>query len=131
MSDRTFDEVIEAHRRAIGATQVRVSLGPEATPDGLASALEGLRRTGALYASFTELEREQAKVHRLRGVLSQISRLTTTPFEGLAPEEVQRRMSEIFALTDMVPDVDLEGDIAWMQAERERRGEPLPIPEGT
>jgi hypothetical protein len=124
MTDRTFDEVIEAHRQAIGADQVRVSLGPHATPDGLAAALEGLRRTSAVYASFTELEREQAKVHRLRGVLRQVSGLTTTPFDGLAPEEVQRRMSEIFALTDLVPDVDLEGDIAWMRAERDRRGEP-------
>ena len=130
MTDRTFDEVIEAHRQAIGALQVRVSLGPEATPDGLAAALEGLRRTGAVYASFTELEREQAKVHRLRDVLRQVSRLTTTPFDGVTPEEVQRRMSAIFDLTDLVPDVDLEGDIAWMRAERERRGEPLPVPEG-
>lgn len=130
MPERTFDEVIEAHRQAIGAAQVRVSLGPEATPDGLAAALEGLRRTGAVYASFTELEREQAKVHRLRDVLRQVSRLTTTPFDGVTPEEVQRRMSAIFDLTDLVPDVDLEGDIAWMRAERERRGEPLPVPEG-
>lgn len=130
MPERTFDEVIEAHRQAIGAAQVRVSLGPEATPDGLAAALEGLRRTGAVYASFTELEREQAKVHRLRDVLRRVSGLTTTPFEGLPPEEVQRRMSAIFDLTDLVPDVDLEGDIAWMRAERERRGEPLPAPEG-
>ncbi len=126
MPERTFDEVIEAHRQAIGAAQVRVSLGPEATPDGLAAALEGLRRTGAVYASFTELEREQAKVYRLRDVLRQVSGLTTTPFEGLPPEEVQRRMSEIFALTDLVPDVDLEGDIAWMRAERDRRGQPQP-----
>jgi hypothetical protein len=126
MSDRTFDEVIEAHRQAICATQVRVSLGPEATPDGLATELQGLRRIGALYTSFTELERERAKVHRLRGVLRQVSGLTTTPLEGLAPEEVQRRMSEIFALTDMVPDVDLEDDIAWMQAERDRHGQPQP-----
>ena len=126
MPERTFDEVIEAHRQAIGSAQVRVSLGPEATPDGLAAALEGLRQTGAVYASFTELEREQAKVHRLRGVLRQVSRLTTTPFDGISPEEVQRRMSEIFALTDLVPDVDLEGDIAWMRAERDRRGQPQP-----
>ncbi|PTX52623.1 hypothetical protein IQ03_03948 [Gemmobacter caeni] len=126
MPERTFDEVIEAHRQAIGAAQVRVSLGPEATPDGLAAALEGLRRTGAVYASFTELEREQAKVYRLSDVLRRVSRLTTTPFEGLPPEEVQRRMSEIFALTDLVPDVDLEGDIAWMRAERDRRGQPQP-----
>lgn len=130
MTDRTFDEVIEAHRQAIGALQVRVSLGPEATPEGLTAALEGLRRTGAVCASFTEVERERAKVHRLRGVLGEVSRLTTTPFDGVTPEEVQRRMSAIFDLTDLVPDVDLEGDIAWMRAERERRGEPLPVPEG-
>lgn len=126
MTDRTFDEVLEAHRQAIGASQVRVSLGPAATPDGLAAALEGLRLTGAVYTSFTEVERERAKVHRLRGVLGEVSRLTTTPFDGLPPEEVQRRMSAIFALTDLVPDVDLEGDIDWMRAERERRGEPQP-----
>lgn len=129
MPDRTFDEVVEAHRRAIGASQVRVSLGPEATPDGVAAALEGLRRTGAVYAGFSELERERAKVHRLRGVLRKVCGLTTSPIEGLTPEEDRRRMSEIFSLTDLVPDVDLEGDIAWMRAERERRGEPLPIPD--
>ena len=33
---------------------------------------------------------------------------------------------EIFSLTDLVPDVDLEGDIDWMRAERERRDEALP-----
>ena len=65
-------------------------------------------------------------MHRLRDVLRQVSRLTTTPFDGISPEEVQRRMSEIFALTDLVPDVDLEGDIAWMRAERDRRGQPQP-----
>lgn len=54
-------------------------------------------------------------------------RIITTPFEDLPPpEDLQRRISEIFALTDMVPDVDLEGDIAWMQAERDRRGQPQP-----
>lgn len=126
MKDKTFDEVMEAHRQAIGADQVRVSLGPDATPEGLAAALEGLRQTGTVYASFTELEREQAKVHRLRGVFRQMSGLTTTPVEGRPPEEVQRRMSEIFALTELVPDVDLEGDIAWMRTERDRRGEPQP-----
>ena len=126
MTDRSFAEVIEGHRLAIGASQVRVSLGPEATPDGLAASLEALRLTGAIYASFTELEREQAKVHRLRGVLGEVSRLTTTPFDGLPPEEVQRRMSAIFDLTDLVPDVDLDGDIAWMRAERDRRGEAPP-----
>jgi len=126
MKDRTFDEVIEAHRQEIGASQVRVSLGPEATPEGLATALEGLRRTGAVYASFTEVERERAKVHRLRGVLRKVCGLTTSPIEGHTPEEGRRRMSEIFSLTDLVPDVDLEGDIAWMRDERERRGEPLP-----
>jgi hypothetical protein len=126
MPDRTFDEVIEAHREEIGATRVRVMLGPEATPDGLASALAELRRTGAVYTSFSELERERAKVHRLHGVLGRVSGLTTTPFDGLSSEEVQSRMSEIFSLTDLVPDVDLEGDIDWMRAERERRGEALP-----
>lgn len=129
MSHRTFDDVIEAHRQTIGASRVGVSLGPEATPDGLATALEGLRRTGAVYASFSELERERAKVHRLRSVLRQVSGLTTTPLKGLAPGEVQRRMSEIFALTDMVPDVDLEDDIAWMRSVRERLGVPQPSPE--
>lgn len=126
MTDRTFDEVIEAHRQTIGASQVRVSLDPEATPDGLAAALEGLRQTSAVYASFTELECERAKVHRLRGVLRKVCGLTTSPIEGLTPEEGRRRMSEIFALTDLVPDVDLEGDIDWMRAERERRGELMP-----
>lgn len=126
MTDRTFDEVIEAHRQAIGASQVRVTFGPAATPDGLAASLEWLRLTGATYAGYSEVEQERAKVHRLRAVLGEVSRLTTAPFDGLPPEEVQRRMSAIFGLTDLVPDVDLEEDIAWMQAERERRGEPLP-----
>jgi hypothetical protein len=126
MPDKTFDEVIEAHRQAIGASQLRVTIGPDATPDGLSAALEGLRRTGAVYASFTELEREQAKVHRLRGILRKVCGLTTSPIEGHTPAEGRRRMSEIFSLTDLVPDVDLEGDIAWMRAERERRGEAMP-----
>lgn len=131
MTDRTFDEVIETHRQEMGASEVRVSLGPEATPDGLATALYGLRRTVSVYEGFTEVERERAKVHRLHGVLRKVCGLTTSPIEGLTPEESRTRMSRIFSLTDLVPDVDLEEDIAWMRAERERGGSTFPDPEET
>jgi hypothetical protein len=124
--ERSFEDVIEAHRLKISASKVRVSIGSDATPDGLAAELEKLRLKIAAYASFTELEREQAKVHRLRAVLSRISALTTTPFDGVSMEETQKRMSEIFGLSDMPPDIDLEEDIAWMTAQREKRGEALP-----
>lgn len=124
--DRSFDDVIEAHRLKIGGSKVRVSIGPDATPDGLAAELEKIRLKSAAYASFTELEREQAKVIRLRRTLSRVCRLTTMPLEGISLEETRGRMSEIFALTDIVADVDLEEDIEWMTAQREKRGEALP-----
>lgn len=94
----------------------------DATPEGLDAAIEEINRRSEAWAVYSELEREQAKVHRLRKVCGK----TPQPLEGLSQEEYSARLSEIFGLTDLVPDVDIEGDTAWMREQREKRGEPLP-----
>jgi hypothetical protein len=111
----TFDDVIEKHRVATGASRLRVTPGPEATPGTLDAELTRIGAIGAAHAAFRPEEIEAAKVARLRGLLREI--------DGLARAG---DVSAILLKTDLIADVDLEADIAWMRAEREKRGEPLP-----
>lgn len=124
-TERTFDDVIEEHRQAVGAERVSVTLGPAATPEGLARELEKTRRKTAAYESFSELEREQAKVARLRGVMRSALRHSQRRLDATA-DEMSAKLSAIFGELDLVPDVSLEADTAWMVEQREGRGQPLP-----
>lgn len=110
----TFDDVIEEHRQAMGASSIHVSLGPEATPEGLQAVLAGLKAKGELYGSFSEAERRAAEVHRLRGLIDEISKTARNP--DFAPEA---RLRQIIDMTDMIPDVDLELDIEFMTQARQ------------
>lgn len=105
----SFDTVIEAHRQAIGASSVHVTLGPEATPEGLSQVLSDLRVQMDHYVSFPEALRRGAEVHRLRKLLDEISRTASDPSRSEAD-----RLRAIVDMTDMVPDVDLDLDIAFM-----------------
>jgi hypothetical protein len=125
---KTIADVIEAHRQELKATHLSVTLGPDATPEGLDAALKDINRRSAAWAAYSELEREQAKVHRLRQVLRQVCGKTRQPLEGLSLEEYSARLRDIFGLTDLVADVDIENDTAWMREQREKRGEALPAP---
>ncbi|MCW3782911.1 hypothetical protein [Defluviimonas salinarum] len=120
----TFEDVIEEHRKAVGADKVHVSLGDEATPEGLRDVLAKTRVIGSRYAAYTDAEKAEAEVARLRDELRKIRVMTGNA--ELSPDE---RLDKIFFLADMVPDVDLDKDIAWMEAERRRKGIALPYPE--
>lgn len=110
----TFDDVIEEHRQALGASSVHVSLGLEATPESLRAVLAELNAKGEIYGSFSDAERRAAEVHRLRGLIDEISK--TAANSDLAPEA---RLRQILDMTDMIPDVDLELDIEFMTKARQ------------
>jgi hypothetical protein len=55
LTEKTFDDVIENHRVAVGADSFRVTLAPGATPDGLEQELAKLRESTGYYYSFSEL----------------------------------------------------------------------------
>ena len=48
----TFDEVIEEHRVKTGADNIRVTLGKDATPEGVATELEKIRLSVEEYNTF-------------------------------------------------------------------------------
>ncbi|WP_027234304.1 hypothetical protein [Leisingera caerulea] len=112
----TLTDVINKHRAARGADQLRATLGPEATPEALDRDLTRLFSDVNAWAAYRPEEIEAAKVARLRSLLGEISTLAA-----------KGDTSRIWDLTDMIADVDIEADTAWMRAEREKRGEPLPV----
>lgn len=112
---KTFDDVIEAHRLAVGAKKVHVTLGPEATPDGLEASLARSRQEAAVFGSFPIEERQLAFIARLRGTIRKIDRLAR-----------HENYKGILRLTDMIVDVDMVEDLRHMAAAREKRNEPLP-----
>lgn len=123
----TFDDVIEAHRQDVGAEKVHVTLGSKATPEGLSEELRKIRERTRLHASFTEVEIEKAKVARLRKDFRKISKLCQRRIDQeLSQGEIDRRLSDIFAISDMFIDVSLEEDTVWMADQRLKRGMSLP-----
>lgn len=116
-----IDAVIEEHRKLVGAEKVHLSLGPNANAENIRSSLEEIRNKSKQYNDFSELEQEKAKVARLRARLSRICNLGQTDFREYDKqhEDVTKLKREIFNLTDLVPDVDLDKDTEWMQLNRE------------
>ena len=70
------------------------------------------------YVAFRPEERLAAEIARLRATLHEISRIATQ-----GGVEVP---GQVASLSAWVPDIDLEEDIAFMAAERQKRGEELP-----
>lgn len=124
--DKTFDDVIEAQRTHLKAERFHVTLGPEATPESLERAFAKINAETARWASFTELEREQAKVARLTAALGRIASRCARPLLA-ERKELEDRLNDIFGEADMVADVDLVEDVAWM--EENRRKQRLELPE--
>jgi hypothetical protein len=123
----TFDDVIEEHRQAVGASKVNITRGPNATPEGVAGELREIRRRGALYESFTELEKEQAKVNRHRVSLRKIGQHCKSRIDQeLTVEELNERLSVIFQFTDLIADVSIELDLVFMVLRRRKLGQVLP-----
>jgi hypothetical protein len=92
-----------------------VTLGDRATPEGLDANLAQLGAQFRAFAAFRPEEVQAARLARLEDLIGRIN--------GLA---AQGRSDEIWDLTEMVPDHDIDVDLAWMTADRQRRGEPLP-----
>lgn len=108
-------DVIEAHRQAVGAESVHVTLGENATPEGLAKAFADIRVQTGLLDAFRPEERAQAEVKRLRKLLRKV--------DGLARAG---NTSAIISAVDLVPDVVMDADLHFMADQRRKRGEELP-----
>ena len=125
LAEKTFDDVIENHRVATGADNVRVSLAPGATPDGLENELKRLRAKNRYYDSFSELERERAKVARLHDKLRKVAQHCARPLDA-SKADLESCLSKVFTEADLIFQVDLEGDVAWMERQREKAGIAFP-----
>jgi hypothetical protein len=123
----SFEDVFEDHRTKVGAEYVSFTLGPEATPEGLAEVLETIRAVSARYNSFTDLEKKEAEVARLRSVMGETIRFAQGHHDD-SREELLQRLSKVFGKLDMVADVNLDKDIKWMIEQREKKG--LSLPQG-
>ena len=122
VSERSeIDTVIEEHRVLIGAEKAHLSLGPGANPSNVKTALEEIRIKTKEYNYFSELEQEKAKVARLLAIIKSISKLGQTDFLEYDNQhkDVTKLKREIFNLTDLIADIDLEKDTEWMKLNRE------------
>lgn len=125
MTAQTIEDVIEEQRILMGASELRVTLGPDATPDSLSEVLNALRERTELYNAFTPLEQKEAEVFRLRKIMRSALEITQRPLSESA-EDSSKRLSDIFLKLDAISDVDLEEDTMRMISERKRKGLPLP-----
>ena len=124
-TEKTFDDVIENHRVAVGADSFRVTLAPGATPDGLEKELAQLRKKNSYYNSFSELERERAKVARLRNQLRRVAKHCARPLDA-SKADLETCLNKVFFEADLIWHVDLERDVAWMEEQREKAGIAFP-----
>lgn len=113
--DAAIRDVIENHRREVGAKSVHVTLGENATAEGLAESFAEVRIQTGLYDAFREEEKRRAEVRRLRKLLQRIW--------GLAHRGDNKAIA---TATSFVPDVVLLEDLHEMAARRNGRGEALP-----
>lgn len=116
----TYEEVITEHQKIVGAGRISFTLGPESTPEGVREELNKLRIIQNAYDEFSDLEKEKAKVARLKRQLSKICKLSKTSIHDFASQtkEVSKLKSEIFNLSDYFIDVDLDADMKWMELKR-------------
>lgn len=115
----TFEDVINEQKELRGLKDLHVSLGFEATPEGLRDEFRKLNAKVDEYTSFSEFEREQAKNVRLHALINKLAKLSfkVEPTE----ESLSKFRDEVFTLTDLIPDVDLEEDTEWMRNNRKSR----------
>ncbi|MSU91886.1 hypothetical protein GE300_20140 [Rhodobacteraceae bacterium 2CG4] len=67
------------------------------------------------YAAFSREARLEAEVARLRGNLKTIAGLCKRPIDA-DQALLNRKLGEIYDTVDLLPDLDLETDLAWMKA---------------
>lgn len=121
----TFDTVIEEHRLKVGADRVHVTLGPDATPEGLAAEMERVRLDGELIGAFSEVEMERARTARLKRDITALARKATEALQGSEEDRV-RALRDVSMADDMFTDTDMVEDLVWMVLDRKARKEPLP-----
>lgn len=112
-----------AMRAASDHVSAVMALAPGASPQPTAAEVAQARARVVEsldhYASYSEEERLRARLSRLEGYLEQISHIAGHQ-RGLSTPELESKLSQIFLLSECVPDVDLEQDIAFMEGERAR-----------
>ena len=113
-----IDEVIEAHRVKIGADKVHISLAPGATAEHVQKFFDDMTVLKDRYNSFSPLEQEKAKVARLRALLSRICKLGKRRLDDNLSQDTIDLKHQIFSLTDMIADVDMDKEIEWMELNR-------------
>ncbi|HDZ51560.1 hypothetical protein LCGC14_0111360 [marine sediment metagenome] len=119
-NERTIADVIEEHRLLVGADEVRLPLGPEATAENLEAELARLREASHVYNSFTGLEQAEAKIARFREKFRRIRKLTQR--ETITSiEDLDGKLRNIFLEADWLIDVDQEADTAWIVKQREKK----------
>ena len=96
-----------------------MTLGPDATPEALATELAKLQERTAAYDAFTEAEKLQAQLARQRDLFAQI-RDKTGVSDTATREDLAAQLREIFLLADWLVDAVLPDDTDWMAAQRER-----------
>ena len=121
----TFDTVIEEHRLKVGADRVHVTLGPDATPEGLAAEMERVRLDGELIDAFSEVEMERARTARLKRDITALARKATEALQGSEEDRV-RALRDVSIADDMFTDTDMVEDLVWMVLDRKARKERLP-----
>ena len=126
-SETSIEDVVETHRQHLKAKRLHVTTGPSATPERIAETFARINATATYWGAFSALEREQAKVARLRAGLRRVASRCARPLTS-DPKDLEARLNDIFAEADLVPDVDMVRDIAWMEERRARQG--LAFPDG-
>lgn len=112
--------VIEDHRKEIGAQKMHVTLGPDATPEGVKEQLESIERQMAAYRALPETIRLRAEIIELKEIIRKVGKLAQTDMkkwlvdrETGANEELYALKSELFGLTDIMSiDIKVAMDLA-------------------
>jgi len=110
-----IDAVVEEHRIKAGASRLHVSLGPNATAESVRRELERCDAQMAQYAAIPEVVRLKARVKWLEDRIQEIGNLAVRDVTTFLDEsdEVRRIKSDIFSLTDCIPDADIPHAIAF------------------
>ena len=118
--DMNFDDVKKEHMELTGASDVRFTLGPGATPEGVRDALAKIRSKSEKYESFSELERAQANIARLKSELRAIMKKYRCKLDDMTQRDANKLLGDIFCIAEMacILDSDLDRDVEWMELNR-------------
>jgi hypothetical protein len=81
MTKRTHEEVIEAHRIAIGATKIHVDYNLNSDPEELAKELERGNNVIQMFNAIDPLTKAEAKIERYEKLLRSLTKLGQASFD--------------------------------------------------